>query len=457
MIRLFHVYIPVRTFVLFWVEAVLVCCSFLLATFIRMGSDTTLVLAYENGLYKILLVCIFALVLAHYFDLYDLQRLTSSREIYFRILLVVGIISLSLGAAGYLFPGLMLPGNCFTIGLFILTVNLFIWRSAYSWLVSQPYLSEKVFVVGAGERARLLVEGLRKRRDFGIAVTGWGGALGVEPSREEMAQLLINSAQKGHLDRVIVAMGDRRGALPVEELLELRLSGVKIEDATTLLEKIYGKIELDQLRPSWLIFSEGFWLNPASQVMRRMVSILVSLTGLIIALPLLPFIALVVKLSSPGEIFYRQKRVGQHGTVFYCYKFRTMRADAEADSGATWASDDDPRITKVGKFLRTTRLDEIPQLWNVLRGDMGFVGPRPERPEFVEWLSREIPFYRLRNVIRPGLTGWAQVRYKYGNTVQDSKEKLQYDLFYIKNCSLGLDLLIMFETVKTVLLGRGAQ
>lgn len=457
MIRLFHVYIPVRTFVLFWVEAVLVCCSFLLATFIRMGTDTTLVLAYENGLYKILLVCALALLLAHYFDLYDLQKLTSSREVYFRILLVVGIISLFLGAAGYIFPGIMLPEDCFTIGLFILTINLFIWRSAYSWLVSQPYLSEKVFVVGAGDRARLLVEGLRKRRDFGIAVTGWGGALGAEPSRDEMAQLLLNSAQKGHIDRVIIAMGDRRGSLPVEELLELRLSGVKIEDATTLLEKIYGKIELDQLRPSWLIFSEGFWLNPASQLMRRIVSILISLTGLILALPLIPFIALAVKLSSPGEVFYRQKRVGQNGTIFYCYKFRTMRADAEADCGATWASDDDPRITRVGKFLRTTRLDEIPQLWNVLHGDMGFVGPRPERPEFVEWLSREIPFYRLRHVIRPGLTGWAQVRYKYGNTVEDSKEKLQYDLYYIKNCSLGLDLLIMFETVKTVLLGRGAQ
>jgi lipopolysaccharide/colanic/teichoic acid biosynthesis glycosyltransferase len=172
---------------------------------------------------------------------------------------------------------------------------------------------------------------------------------------------------------------------------------------------------------------------------------------------MLPLIALAVKLSSPGPALYHQKRVGRGGKVFYCHKFRTMRQDAEADTGATWAGDDDPRITYVGKFLRTSRLDEIPQLWCVLRGDMHFVGPRPERPEFVDWLSKEIPYYGVRHVVRPGITGWAQVQYKYGNTLEDAREKLQYDLFYIKNASLGLDLLIMFQTIKIVVLGRGAR
>jgi lipopolysaccharide/colanic/teichoic acid biosynthesis glycosyltransferase len=179
--------------------------------------------------------------------------------------------------------------------------------------------------------------------------------------------------------------------------------------------------------------------------------------GLFLALPLLPFVWLAVRLDSSGPVLYRQKRVGLGGRQFYCYKFRTMRQDAEADTGATWAADDDPRITRAGTFLRASRLDEIPQLWCVLKGDMAFVGPRPERPEFVEWLSKEIRYYGVRHVVRPGITGWAQVRYKYGNSLEDAREKLQYDLFYIKNASFGLDILIMFQTIKIVLLGRGAK
>jgi exopolysaccharide biosynthesis polyprenyl glycosylphosphotransferase len=184
---------------------------------------------------------------------------------------------------------------------------------------------------------------------------------------------------------------------------------------------------------------------------------LVSAVGLLLTLPLLPFIVLAIKLDSSGPVLYHQERVGLGGQHFYCHKFRTMRRDAEADTGATWATDDDPRVTRVGKFLRVSRLDEIPQLWCVLKGDMAFVGPRPERPEFVAWLNQEIPYYGIRHGVRPGITGWAQVQYKYGNTLEDAREKLQYDLFYIKNGSLGLDLLIMFQTIKIVLLGRGAQ
>jgi sugar transferase (PEP-CTERM system associated) len=262
--------------------------------------------------------------------------------------------------------------------------------------------------------------------------------------------------EKG-VHRVIVAMPDRRGTLPVEELLALRLSQVKIEEATSWLEKITGRIEVDQLYPSWLIFADGFRFSVFNRMLRRAANLAVALIGLIVALPVLPLVALAVKLSSPGPVFYRQKRVGRGGEIFYCYKFRTMRQDAEADTGATWATDNDPRITRIGKFLRSSRLDEIPQLWCVLKGDMHFVGPRPERPEFVEWLSKEIPYYGVRHTVRPGITGWAQVQYKYGNTLEDAREKLQHDLFYIKNASLGLDFWIAFQTVKIVLLGRGAK
>jgi exopolysaccharide biosynthesis polyprenyl glycosylphosphotransferase len=192
-------------------------------------------------------------------------------------------------------------------------------------------------------------------------------------------------------------------------------------------------------------------------LLRRILAILASAILLLVILPVIPLVILAIKLDSRGPVLYRQRRVGLGGKVFYCFKFRTMRQDAEADTGATWATDDDPRITKVGKFLRASRLDEIPQLWCVLRGDMGFVGPRPERPEFVEWLAKQIPFYAVRSAVRPGITGWAQIRYKYGNTAEDAKEKLQYDLYYIKNMSIGLDIMIMFQTIKIVLLGRGAQ
>jgi exopolysaccharide biosynthesis polyprenyl glycosylphosphotransferase len=230
-----------------------------------------------------------------------------------------------------------------------------------------------------------------------------------------------------------------------------------VEEATSWLERISGRIEVEQLYPSWLIFAEGFRFTEFFRGVRRVLNFSLALLFLLISLPLIPFIMLAVKLDSRGPTLYSQQRVGRRGTIFYCYKFRTMRKDAEADTGATWATDNDPRITRVGRFLRSSRLDEIPQLWCVLKGDMHFVGPRPERPEFVEWLSKEIPYYGVRHVVRPGITGWAQVQYKYGNTLEDAREKLQYDLFYIKNASIGLDLLIMFQTVKIVVLGRGAQ
>jgi sugar transferase (PEP-CTERM system associated) len=292
---------------------------------------------------------------------------------------------------------------------------------------------------------------------LGIEVVGWTGDVDGDLTRESVASHLMGLVGGRGVHRVIVAMPDRRGTLPVEELLDLRLVGVKVEEATSWLEKISGRIEVEQLYPSWLIFADGFRFSNFFRLVRRLMNFMAALMGLIISLPFIPFIVLAVKLDSPGAVLYRQKRVGRASTIFECYKFRTMRQDAEADTGATWATDDDPRITRVGRFLRMSRLDEIPQLWCVLKGDMHFVGPRPERPEFVEFLSKEIPYYGVRHMVRPGITGWAQVQYKYGNTLADAREKLQYDLFYIKNASVGLDFWIVFQTIKIVLLGRGAR
>jgi sugar transferase (PEP-CTERM system associated) len=457
-IRLFKVYYPLRTLVLLVGEAMIVWLSFVMGTMLQNREDSWLLLNVENGYVKILAVTGVVLLFSHWFDLYDSSSQGAKWDQIFRLLLVLGFVSLALSAVGFLYPGIM-PGNGSALaGLIILTFTLLGWRGAYFWMIKQPFLRERVYVLGTGERAERLVTGLRDRPSLGIEVVGWTGDVPDELTRDTVASHLLGVARgKKGLHRVIVAMPNRRGTLPVEELLDLRLGGIKVEEATSWLERITGRIEVEQLYPSWLIFADGFRFSSVFRLVRRMVNFTVALTGLILSLPLLPFIVLAVRLDSSGPVLYRQQRVGRRGEMFYCYKFRTMRTNAEADTGATWASDDDPRITRVGKFLRSSRLDEIPQLWCVLKGDMHFVGPRPERPEFVQWLSKEIPYYGVRHVVRPGITGWAQVQYKYGNTLADAREKLQYDLFYIKNASLGLDFLIMFQTVKIVLLGRGAQ
>ena len=465
MIRIFNVYYPLRTVVLLGGEAALIVASFLLAVVLQLGPDESfLVLNYESGYLKVLMIAGIAVLCLYYFDLYDTQRLRSSAEVFFRLLLVVASLSFLLAALVYFYPDMRVGGvatagrGIFLVGLTILTISLISWRITYGWLVQRPFLREQVYVLGSGDKASQLVAALRERLDLGIEVVGWAGAAGNGSlTRESMGTYLISLWQNKQVDRVIVALSDRRGVMPVEELLQLRVRGVKIEDATSLLEKITGKLDVDQLNPSWLIFAQGFKLSEGFLFARRLFSVVVSLLLLILVLPLIPLIILGIKLTSPGPVLYSQKRVGKHGTVFRCYKFRTMRPDAEADTGATWALDDDPRITKIGRFLRSTRLDEIPQLWNVLRGDMGFVGPRPERPEFVEWLTKEIPYYSLRHLIRPGITGWAQVCYEYGSSLEQAKEKLRYDLYYIKNISLSFDLYIVFQTIKIVLFGRGAK
>jgi sugar transferase (PEP-CTERM system associated) len=458
MVRVFNVYLPVRTVLLMGGEVIVIWTSFLVAALIHFRADSLLVLAYDNGFYKILGVTALALVFLYYFDLYDLQRLRSQGEIYFRILIVLGTLSLVLAALSFLLPGFTMGGSVFLLGLVILTLGLIGWRSAYIWVLRQPYFRERVYILGSGNRATQLIDALRSRPELGMEVIGWAGAIENEAlARESLGEIMINLKNRGAVDRVIVAMADRRGKMPVRELLELKLSDVKVEEATGLTEQISGMIDVDALNPSWLIFSDGFRMSPAFVLVRRCVSTLLAFACLLVVSPFLPLIALGVKLSSPGPIFYKQKRVGRNGSVFYCYKFRTMTADAEAKTGPTWAIDGDLRITTIGGILRKCRFDELPQLWNVLKGDMSFVGPRPERPEFVQTLVEAIPYYYLRHIVRPGLTGWAQINYPYGASVEAAKEKLKYDLYHIKNMSVGFDLFIVFQTIKTVLFGRGSR
>ena len=440
--------------------------SLLLGIMLRYREDSYLVLNFDYGYYKIIAITAFVLLLCHWLDLYDLTCIDSKWQVGYGLLILLGLLLLSLALADKLFPRfltdtifprLMMDGYSILFGLMILAVSLPAWRLAYSWLAQQPYMRERVYILGGDERAQRLVRGLEARVDLGFDLVGWSGEIEGELTRDSMADHMLKAATETAVDRIIVALRDRRTAMPMEALLQLRLQGrIRIEDATSWLEKISGKIDLEELHPSWLIFAEGFRFTDRFKVLRRMLDCAAGFLGLLLTAPLIPLIMALIKLDSRGPVFYQQQRVGLGGRVFYCYKFRTMREDAEADIGPTWADDDDPRITKIGRILRLLRFDEIPQLWCVLKGDMAFVGPRPERPEFVESLTQEIRYYDHRHVVRPGITGWAQIRYKYGNTVQDAQEKLQYDLFYIKNASIGLDVFIMFQTIKIVLWQRGA-
>jgi len=454
MVRLFQVYYPVRTLMLFGGELLIVALSFVLATMSRLGPDAYIALSYESGLTKILGISVGAIIASHYVGLYAPERMNSSGETFFRILMVLATLSFFLGGVSYFFPDFSIGQDVFLLGLVILTFAMLLWRAVYPWLLRRPWLQEQVYVLGSGPRADIITHAIRTRYDLGMRLAN------IPPSqsenREDLAFCLSEVVKQRQVKRVIVALAERREKMPTRELLDLRLSGVKVDDTTDLIEQITGRVEIDGLQPSAMIFAKGFNVSAAFIAARRCLSITVSLVLLLLLLPILPLIALAIRLTSPGPVFFRQQRVGRHGKDFTIYKFRTMRQNGAAQTAA-WAAQDDPRITSIGRFLRKTRLDEVPQLWNVLKGDMGFVGPRPEQPEFVQWLQEAIPYYGMRHIIRPGLTGWAQVRYEYGASMEQTKEKLRYDLYYIKHMSLSFDLWILFETVRTVLFGRGAR
>jgi sugar transferase (PEP-CTERM system associated) len=458
MIRLFNIYVPARLLILVITEPLIICGSFLLAVVFCLGHDSLVVLNYQYGVYKVLAVTALTVVGFDLFDLYDLERGSLQEEIHFRLFVALGLLCCFLAGIGYAFPQLLLGQNSLTVGVIILTIALSGWRLFYGWLLRQHYFRERVYVLGSGAWADQIVEILRARPELGMEVVGWMGAIRSDLRSNQTAGCnLLSAVHKSRARRVIVAIRDRRGAMPTQELLELSLSGVKVEDATTIYQKVSGKIDVDSLNPSLLIFGKGLKLSPAFMFARRVISVIASLILLVLFVPAMPFVAIAIKLTSAGPVLYRQRRTGLKGKVFVLRKFRTMQFDAEDSTGPAWAQEDDPRITPLGHWLRKTRLDEIPQLWNVFCGDMDFVGPRPERPEFEEELARKIPYYGIRHVIRPGITGWAQICYEYGASIEESKEKLKYDLYYIKNLGLGLDLFIILRTLKIVLLGRGAR
>lgn len=472
MIRLLHAYFPARTLFLGISEVCLISLAFVVAMVARLGIGATAgMINHQHGPLKILFASVAIITCMYYFDLYDSSILGNRREVLVRLTQALGTVYTFSVFLYYFYPPLELGRGIFIVGLVFVATLLFFWRKVFSKINSVPEFADRALILGEGPLAELLQREFDSRPELGLRVVGrvlqtnnGNRIMSREPVESvavsfgtDAAEDLSRTVKFLRANRIVVAMDDRRGRLPVDLLLSLKCRGLRIQDGVEVYEAITGKVPIESVRLGGLLFSPGCHSSRIHLVYKRVASILVSIIGLVLSLPLLPFIILAIKLTSPGPAIYRQRRMGRDNVVFECYKFRTMRADAEADTGPTWARDDDPRITRVGKLLRQSRMDEIPQLWNVLRGDMSLVGPRPERPEFVGALSQEIPYYHLRHTIRPGITGWAQIRYKYGSSIEDAKEKLRYDLFYIKNMSFGLDLLVFLQTIKVILWSQGAK
>jgi sugar transferase (PEP-CTERM system associated) len=365
----------------------------------------------------------------------------------------------------YAAPSISLGRGQFAISIGIALVAVTAVRIVFMKTLGQAGLKRRVLVLGAGERAAQIPRQLRRRVDQqGFTVVGYVHVRGEHDVVDEEEVIrpdvtLLALAKELEVDEIVVAVGERRRkGFPVHDLLDCKLSGIDVIDLQEFFERETGKIKLDLLNPSWLIFSDGFNHGEIQSAVKYLFDILVSLVLLAVAWPfmLLTAAAIFVESGFRGPILYRQIRVGQHWRLFHVYKFRSMRTDAEKD-GAKWAVKNDDRVTRVGRFIRKVRLDELPQIFNVLKGDMSFVGPRPERPEFVTQLSEQIPYYAERHRVKPGVTGWAQVCYPYGASEKDSLEKLQYDLYYIKNYSLFLDLVIILQTAHEVMWGKGGR
>ena len=448
-------------------ETVLLFGSALTATYIRIGSETSDVLFNHRGWMKLAMVTMVIQSAFYLFDLYDLPATRRYSRVLMNIVIALGVATVLLSILFYVVPSLQLGRGVFLVDVSLILVVISGWRLLVAWSAGHPQLSvrERVLILGSGDQAIELARATLERSNSGFHIVGFvdnkpelvGKSL-INPAVIGLTENLVPLIEQYQVDRIVVAVADRRGKFPTEELLSLSLSGrVAVEESARYYERLTGKIASEMLRPSWLIFSRGNRFTDLEQHVRRLFNAGLAAIGLVLSLPIMLLTALAVKLDSRGPILYVQERVGKNGRIFKIIKFRSMKVEAEAKSGPVWAEEDDPRVTRVGRIIRKLRFDELPQFVNVLRGDMNFVGPRPERPMFVEQLSEIVPYYSQRHVVKPGLTGWAQIKYPYGASVEDAIEKLRYDLYYIKNQSLLLDPIIVFETIKIVLFGRGGR
>jgi sugar transferase (PEP-CTERM system associated) len=446
-------------------DGITLTLAFFAATYLRFDQSVDNLLAYPNLLPKAIVNTFVMQLCLYYSGLYEDWPLQRPLETAMRFgqAFMAGLVALLI--IYYVLPPLTVGRGILALYFFLSFFAILSIRALYRWLGEEDTLAENLIILGTGSTAQRVAREILRRQPWSVRVLGF---LAEDPA--DVGRRIVNPTVIGTVDElpllahrlriglIVVALDDRRGKLPVNDLLRCRIDGVRVEEGAAVLERLTGQIPIKNLRPSWLVFSRGF---DESRLLRRLKvagEFVVASLMLVAASPAILLVGLAIRLTSPGPVIYRQERVGERGRPFRLLKFRTMRVDAEAATGPVWASAaDDPRVTRLGRFLRKTRLDELPQLVNVVRGEMSFVGPRPERPHFVNALRQVIPFYDERHTVRPGITGWAQIGCGYGASIEDAELKLQFDLYYIKHMSFAFDMSIMLDTLKVVVVGRGAR
>jgi len=465
-VKIFKVFVPASVIALLICEAIILFGCYIaglyLAEWIFEGPTFAEEFLLDNGLIRITFVVATIMLGLYFNDLYESFHISSRIQLIQQVCLAVGMAFLAQAFMGYLLAGWIVPRYTMILGSTIVLMVIPPWRMLYTTLVFKALGAERVLFLGSSPTLQELAEGLEQKPAMGLKLMGYlddGDGRGDPlPGITRMGRIQdLSEVLKNKPDRIVVGLTERRNRLPIQDLLELRFSGIRIEEATHLYEAVFGRVCTREFRPSQLIFSEELGPRSGSETLQSIYCFLFAVLLLIVTSPLMVIVAVAVRLSSPGPILLRQNRVGRGNAVFTVYKFRSMYANAESQTGAVWATPNDPRITPVGRFIRRVRLDELPQLLNVVKGEMAIAGPRPERPEFVKTLSDQIPYYRQRHCVKPGITGWAQINYKYGDTIEDTIAKLEYELYYIKNMSVSLDAYIFFHTLKTMILSRGAQ
>ncbi len=453
-------YFSIRNNIFLCGESLLIVSSLFLVNWLFKGTPIWLLELPEYVRQALVVTIVFQTSL-YFFDLYELRNDLSLPETATKITQAFGVGCIVLGALYFFVPEVLIPTKIFWTSYFLMYCLILVWRACYYYILKQKLFVQSVVMVGSGQLAADITREIEGRYDSPykiIAFVGEKEPLGYDGKEQLFKSLseITTITNEDQIDQIVVALDDRRGTMPIETLLKYKLKGVNILQGINFYERLTGKILVENVNPSWIIFSEGFSATKFQSFAKRSFDIFVSSILLILVFPVMLITAMIIKLESPGSVFYCQKRVGKGRRNFQVYKFRSMIQDAE-ENGAVWAQVNDSRVTRFGNFIRRTRIDELPQLINVLKGEMSLVGPRPERPMFVEKLNTIIPFYDIRHDIRPGVTGWAQVCYPYGASEEDALRKLEHDLYYMKNISFSLDVLIALKTIKTVLFAKGGR
>ncbi|MFC1826916.1 TIGR03013 family XrtA/PEP-CTERM system glycosyltransferase [Thermodesulfobacteriota bacterium] len=457
---IFKKYYPIRNIFFVLGEGILIFIAINIVFFILAdyANDSSILIIIT----KALLVTIIFQICLYYFDMYDFRSIGSFSDNATRITQAFGSGCILLAGAYFFFPSTTISFGIFLISYVAICICIALWRFYYSQILKKKKFAQPILLIGTGNIAQAIAIEIMSKMDSGYYISacvgkkspGFSYPKDVNYSDDYSAIPEITSHNK--IESIVVALDDRRGQTPINELLNCKLDGVKITTGVEFYEELTGKILVNNVKPDWLIYSDGFQKGKITLLAKRLLDFFASLTGLILTLPIILLSGLVIKLESPGPVLYSQERVGEDGKTFWIYKFRSMYCDAESN-GPVWAQENDCRVTRFGSFIRKTRIDEIPQLWNILKGEMSFVGPRPERPYFVEQLKTKLPYYSLRHNVKPGLSGWAQISYPYGASEEDALHKLEYDLYYIKNLCFRMDIMIALQTIKIILFQRGSR